>query len=135
MKKLLLIIPVLIIIPIIIYYHLIYRVIPSNSPVIKIENSKINANIKQDNWGIPHVYSQDENHAYFALGYKIASERLFQIDIQRRVANGELSEILGSKMLPTDKKLRSLQAKEITKTTKSVSFSQIINDVLRKNLK
>ena len=66
MKKLLLIIPVLIIIPIIIYYHLIYRVIPSNSPVIKIENSKINANIKQDNWGIPHVYSQDENHAYFA---------------------------------------------------------------------
>ena len=34
-----------------------------------------------------------------------------------------------------DKKLRSLQAKEITKTTKSVSFSQIINGVLRKNLK
>ncbi len=112
MKKLLLIIPVLIIVPIIIYYHLIYRVIPSNSPIIKIKNSKINANIKQDNWGIPHIYSQEENHAYFALGYKIASERLFQMDIQRRVANGELSEILGSKMLPTDKKLRSLRFKK-----------------------
>jgi len=64
--------------------------------------------VHYDDYGIPHIYAQNEEDAYFALGYVHAQDRLFQMEMIRRVASGRLSEILGPDLLKTDKLFRTL---------------------------
>jgi len=61
-----------------------------------------------DPYGIPHIYGQNEEDVYFALGYLHAQERLFQMEMMRRVAAGRLAEILGEKFVKTDRYFRTL---------------------------
>lgn len=51
---------------------------------------------------VPHIFAQNPQDAFFVQGYVTASERLFQMDIQARLAGGELSEIMGDKTLSLD---------------------------------
>ena len=51
--------------------------------------------VVRDNLGIPHVYASNLNDAAFVLGYIHASERMFQMDVFRRIPSGTVSEILG----------------------------------------
>src|SRR5687767_6802706 len=48
-----------------------------------------------DNYGVPHIYAQHAEDAYFTLGYVHAQDRLSQMEMLRRVADGRLAEILG----------------------------------------
>lgn len=61
-----------------------------------------------DDYGIPHIYAQNEHDAYFALGYAHAQERLFQMEMLRRAASGTLSEVLGADLIDVDKFFRTL---------------------------
>ncbi len=61
-----------------------------------------------DPYGIPHIYGQNEEDVYFALGYVHAKERLFQMEMLRRVAAGRLAEILGEELIKTDKFFRTI---------------------------
>lgn len=61
-----------------------------------------------DPYGIPHIYGRNEVDVYFALGYVHARERLFQMEMMRRVAAGRLAEILGKKLIKTDKFFRTI---------------------------
>ena len=56
-----------------------------------------------DNYGIPHIYAKNETDAQRILGYLHAQERLWQMELMRRIAPGKLSEIFGSVMLKNDK--------------------------------
>lgn len=56
-----------------------------------------------DNYGVPHIYANDEVDAQRVLGYVHAQERLWQMELMRRIASGKLSEIFGSVMLKNDK--------------------------------
>ena len=58
--------------------------------------------ILRDHWGIAHIYAQSENDLFFAQGYNVASDRLFQLELWRRQATGTVSEILGKKELKRD---------------------------------
>jgi len=69
---------------------------PDCSGEKELEGINRNTEILFDNYGIPHIYAENANDAYFAMGYIHASERLFQMEMMRRVASGHLSEILGS---------------------------------------
>src|SRR5690348_6744828 len=51
--------------------------------------------VVRDSHGIPHVYASNLNDAAFALGYVHATDRLFQMDIFRRIPSGTASELLG----------------------------------------
>jgi penicillin G amidase len=64
--------------------------------------------ILRDRAGVPHIYAQSRNDAYFALGYAHAQDRMWQMDLNRRVAAGRLAEILGRPALDTDRLLRTL---------------------------
>lgn len=64
--------------------------------------------ILRDVYGVPHIDAPDERSAYFALGYTIATDRIFQMDVQRRLAKGELSEILGKELIPIDTYYRTV---------------------------
>lgn len=61
-----------------------------------------------DQWGVPHVYAQNRADLYFAQGYLHAAERLWQIDLTRRYAQGRLSEWFGELTLPLDRFHRTL---------------------------
>ena len=62
----------------------------------------------RDDWGVPHIQADNAHDAYFALGFSVAQDRTFQLEILRRLGRGELSEILGEAALPTDKVSRTL---------------------------
>ena len=59
--------------------------------------------IRRDDRGIPHIEATNDEDLYFAQGYVTASDRLWQMDLQRRTARGELSEIFGQVTVSTDK--------------------------------
>lgn len=64
--------------------------------------------VVRDAEGIPHVYAAAIPDAYFALGWVHAQDRLWQMEFQRRVTAGRLSEILGDGALGTDRFLRTV---------------------------
>lgn len=61
-----------------------------------------------DTYGIPHIYADNEEDALRALGYVHAQDRLWQMELLRRVAKGRLSEVFGEDLLKTDKFFLSL---------------------------
>tara|TARA_R110000868_G_scaffold145181_2_gene365167 strand:- start:75185 stop:77572 length:2388 start_codon:yes stop_codon:yes gene_type:complete len=61
-----------------------------------------------DSYGIPHIYGKNEEDAFKALGYVHAQDRLWQMELLRRIGPGRLSEVFGKDMITTDKFLISL---------------------------
>lgn len=64
------------------------------------ESLKGEVTVTRDDWGVPHIVAAHETDAYFALGYAQAQDRLFQMELMRRLAQGELSELLGPVVVP-----------------------------------
>ena len=58
--------------------------------------------IIRDQWGINHIYAQNQEDLFFAQGYAAAKDRLFQFEIWRRQATGTIAEILGDRELKRD---------------------------------
>src|SRR5580658_9872317 len=58
--------------------------------------------IIKDHWGISHIYAKNEADLFFAQGYNVARDRLFQLEMWRRQATGTVAEILGKKELKRD---------------------------------
>ncbi len=65
--------------------------------------------VERDKHGIPHIHAQSIDDLLIAQGFVTASDRLFQMDLLRRHAAGELAEILGPSLLPHDRLQRTLQ--------------------------
>jgi penicillin amidase len=58
--------------------------------------------ILRDKWGISHIYAKNEHDLFFAQGYNVARDRLFQLELWRRQASGTMAEITGRKGLKRD---------------------------------
>lgn len=56
-----------------------------------------------DTYGIPHIYGQTQEDAFRTLGYVHAQDRLWQMELLRRIGSGGLSEVFGGDLLETDK--------------------------------
>jgi penicillin G amidase len=81
-------------------------------PLPLLDGTPIIAGVRQpvevirDRWGIPHIYAASHDDLFFAQGYVHAQDRLFQMDVSRRVGAGRLSEIAGSYGLANDRAAR-----------------------------
>jgi penicillin amidase len=64
--------------------------------------------VEYDAHGVPYIQARSESDAYIAQGFVTARERMFQMDILRRSAIGQMSEVFGSVALPTDRLVRTL---------------------------
>ena len=64
--------------------------------------------VVRDRNGIPHILARNEEDALFALGYVHAQDRLWQMEMNRRIGAGRLAEVLGPAALGTDRLLRTL---------------------------
>ncbi|WP_298264855.1 penicillin acylase family protein [uncultured Lutibacter sp.] len=73
------------------------------------------AEVYFDDYGIPHIYAETEKDALTVLGYVHAQDRLWQMELMRRIAPGRLSEIFGKDMLKNDKFFVSLGIEEASK--------------------
>lgn len=61
-----------------------------------------------DDFGVPHIVADNNTDLYRAFGYVHAQERLFQMELMRRVGSGRLAEILGPDLVETDKLFRTI---------------------------
>jgi penicillin G amidase len=75
--------------------------IPSKQ--IPVAGLKKPVEIIRDHWGVPHIYAQNSDDLFFAQGYITAQDRLFQLDLWRRIGTGKLAEVLGPKYLKRDR--------------------------------
>ncbi len=73
----------------------------------------VRAEIHRDGWGIPHVYTETDSALFFAFGYAMAQDRLFQLDWLRRKASGTLAEVLGPDGLEPDTIARTVGLRRI----------------------
>lgn len=62
--------------------------------------------VRRDGRGIPYIEAKSDADLYFAQGYTTASDRLWQMDLMRRLARGETAEIFGKAVLEEDKRWR-----------------------------
>lgn len=62
--------------------------------------------VRRDGRGIPYIEAKNDADLYFAQGYTTASDRLFQMDLMRRLSRGETAEIFGRSVLEEDKRWR-----------------------------
>lgn len=89
--------------------------LPSYNASLTIEGIEGKVIIYRDSLAIPHIYAQNEHDLYMATGYCLAQDRLWQMDLLRRVTLGRLSEIFGADYADTDWLLRSLRYSEKSK--------------------
>lgn len=82
--------------------------VPIDSGKLEIKGLSAEVQVVRDTFGVPHIKAQKTEDAYRVLGYIMASERLFQMEMQRRMASGELSEVIGERALGMDKLFRTL---------------------------
>ncbi len=89
-------------------YILLQNSLPQTEGLTAVSGLKNKVEILYDRMGIPQVWADTEQDLYFAFGYLHASERLFQMELTRRVAQGRLAEILGDTVLAIDIQQRLL---------------------------
>ena len=92
----------------IIGYFLVTRSFPKVSGTISVKGLVQEVNIYRDEFGVPHIVAQSEYDAFFAVGFTQAQDRLWQMELTRRVGMGRLSEVLGEPTLHIDKMFHTL---------------------------
>lgn len=92
-----------------ILWWFVYRPLPQLDGSIVVSGLQQNVTVERDNWGVPHIRADSLQDLVEAQGYVMAQDRLWQMDLLRRVARGQLSEILGPATLAVDKEFRTFQ--------------------------
>ena len=93
--------------------HAIRAGAPQLDGTLHISGLTAPVTIRRDTYGIPHIQANTEDDLLIAQGYITAQDRLWQMDMLRRHAAGELAEVLGSGMLEHDRTQRYLQLRAV----------------------
>lgn len=101
-KKILLVLLVFIVILAIGLCIYIFHLKPTYEGKLELKNITRETTVYFDDFGVPHIYASSEKDAMTTLGYVHAQERLWQMELLRRIAPGRLSEIFGSVALKND---------------------------------
>src|SRR6266404_498078 len=65
--------------------------------------------VERDRWGVAHIYAKNQHELFFAQGFVVAQDRLFQMELWKRSGEGRLAEILGAAALSRDLNARLLR--------------------------
>ena len=95
------------------YYLLFRRPLPKHSGKIQVNGLTSSVEILRDQWGVPHIYAPNEQDVYFAQGYIHAEERLWQMEFNRRLVAGRVSELLGEPAINLDRWMRTLGMRNV----------------------
>lgn len=75
---------------------------------IRLNGLRAAVEIIRDRWGVPHIYTTNMADLLFAQGFVHAQDRLWQMEFNRRLVAGRLSEVIGSATVPVDRWMRIL---------------------------
>ena len=70
---------------------------------LKVTGLQNSVEVIRDRWGVPHIYAKNADDLFFVQGYITAQDRLFQLDLWRRIGTGKLAEVLGPKFVNRDR--------------------------------
>ncbi len=89
-------------------YYLAARSLPDYSGTYRVPAISAPVEIVRDSYAVPHIFGETDADVLFGLGFAHAQDRLWQMEVMRRTAQGRLSEIFGPDTLESDKLLRAL---------------------------
>src|SRR3954468_3744253 len=89
-------------------YFYLRRSLPDVNGMVTVDGVSAPVDIVRDRDAIPHIYAASRRDALFGLGYVHAQDRLWQMEFQRRIGFGRLSEIFGTATVPQDTFLRTV---------------------------
>ena len=89
-------------------WYLATRSIPDYDATYTVEGITAPVRIVRDTQNVPHIFGQTDADSFFGLGFVHAQDRLWQMTMMRRTAQGRLSELFGSRTLKIDETLRRL---------------------------
>src|SRR3984957_7869926 len=76
---------------------------------LNVHGLKQSVRVQRDRWGVAHIYAQNEHDLFFAQGFVVAQDRLFQMELWKRSGQGRLAEILGPSFVQRDINARRLR--------------------------
>ncbi|MEM7442878.1 MAG: penicillin acylase family protein [Pseudomonadota bacterium] len=100
----------LIIVVVIVGYFYLRGSVPDYDDTLRVAGIDAPVQIIRDERAVPHIYAGSERDAAFALGFVHAQDRLWQMDMQRRVGQGRVAELIGSSAVPIDRFMRTVGA-------------------------
>lgn len=86
---------------------------PKTDGKLAVKGLQAQVTVDRDKWGIPQIYADNQHDLFFAQGYVHAQDRLFQMEANRRIGMGTLSEMVGSPGIDTDKLSRIMGLRRI----------------------
>lgn len=86
--------------------------LPKTGGTLQVKNIRETIRIKRNPWGVPFIEAKNAEDMFFAIGFCHASDRLLQMDLNRRLAVGRLSEVFGNRTLDVDKGRKDLLIEE-----------------------
>ncbi|MEM7526556.1 MAG: penicillin acylase family protein [Pseudomonadota bacterium] len=89
-------------------YYLLQRSLPDFNELVIAEGLEAEVRITRDRWAIPHIRAENAQDAFFALGVVHAQDRLWQMELNRRAAQGRLSALLGPRTTQLDRLVKTL---------------------------
>ncbi|MGD1038321.1 MAG: penicillin acylase family protein [Roseiarcus sp.] len=89
-------------------FYLFYRAMPAYSGVAPLPGLSAETRVWRDAYGVPHIFASSMDDAARALGYLHASERLYQMEMQRRAGQGRVAEVAGTDFVGVDRFVRTL---------------------------
>ncbi len=95
-----------------VFYWFFYRALPATAGSVQVPVSQP-VRVDRDALGVPHIKAKTLDDAWFVQGYTTAEDRMFQMDGLRRLAAGELSEIVGIAALESDRESRSMRMRRV----------------------
>ena len=95
-------------------YYILSRSLPNYTQDISLPGITAPVEIVRNNANVPHIFGGNEPDVFFGLGFVHAQDRLWQMTMLRRTAQGKLSEIFGSRTEKIDELLRRLDIYELS---------------------
>ncbi len=108
LKTLLLILGILTLALLVFAYIYVFDKSPDYEGSLDLDGLEAPIEVIFDDYGVPHIYAESDEDAFRALGYLHAQDRLWQMELVRRIAPGRLSEVFGNDLIETDRFFKTL---------------------------
>jgi penicillin G amidase len=76
---------------------------------MQVPGLRMSVRVQRDRWGVAHIYAKSQHDLFFAQGFVVAQDRLFQMELWKRSGQGQLAEVLGPEAVERDINARRLR--------------------------
>jgi penicillin G amidase len=94
-------------------YLYLRQSLPQTQGVLQLSGLGAPVEVLRDRHGVPHIFATSLEDAHFALGFVHAQDRLWQMEMNRRIGSGRLAEVLGPNALDADRFMRTLGLRRV----------------------